>query len=139
MIPNAARAVIVLLGCGTALLSVGCAPAVSVAPPPINIAEYDLACGSTATGYPAHVILLHNLQRMLDPNLAGDARLSSFNLVERLGEGRQEVLTCLGFVLEDPGAPAELRRRVTDYLLVRHEQVLIGISRGSSVEPGASQ
>ena len=117
MILIRARAAIGLLGCGTALLSVGCAQAVT--PPPINITEYELACGSAATGYPVHVILLYNLQRTLDPDLAEHARLSSFCLVGRLREDRQEVRTCLALVLEDHGAPVELRRRVADYLLAR--------------------
>jgi len=139
MILNRARAAILLLGCGTALLSVGCATEMSLAPIPINISEQELAHSSTATSYPSYMILLYNLQRTLDPDLAENARLSSFCLVERLGEDRQEVLTCLAVVLEDNGATVELRRRVADYLLVRDEQVRIGISPGSSVQRGASR
>ncbi len=136
---NIARATIGLLGCLAAMLSLGCAPAMSVGHPPVNITEYELACDNAATSYPACTILLHNLQRTLNPNLAQDARLSSFYLVEELGEGSQEVLTCLAFVPDDDSAPAELRRRVTQYLLAQHEEVLAGMSPGSSVEPGTSR
>jgi hypothetical protein len=71
--------------------------------------------------------------------LSEDARLSSFCLVEQLGEDSQEVLTCLAFVMEDKGVLVELRRKVADYLLVRHEEMLVGISPGSPVEPGSSR
>lgn len=136
---NLARAAIVLLAWAAALLSIGCAPTTPVALPPINITEYELTCDSEATSYPDCTILLHNLRRTLDPKLAQDARLSSFFLVEQLGEDSQEVLTCLAFVLDDHGSPVELRRRVADYLLVRHEEMLAGISPGSPVEPRASR
>ena len=139
MILNHARADIVLLAWVAALLSVGCAPTTPVAFPPINITEYELACDSAATSYPDGTILLYNLRRTLDPHLAQDARLSSFRLVEQLGEDSQEVPTYLAFVLEDPGSPVELRRRVAGYLLVRREEVVIGISPGSPVEARASR
>ena len=139
MIIDHTRVTIVLLAWAAALLSVGCAPATSVALPPINITEYELACDSAATSYPDYTVLLHNLRRTLDPELAEDARLSSFCLVEQLGQDSQEVLTCLAFVLDDHGSPVELRRIVADYLLVRHEKVVIGISPDSPVEARASR
>ena len=139
MILDHTRVTIVLLAWAAALLSVGCAPTTPVAFPPINITEYELACDSAATSYLDYTILLHNLRRTLDPKLAENARLSSFRLVEQLGEDSQEVLTCLAFVMEDKGVPVELRRRVADYLLVRHEEVVMGMSPAPSVEPRASR
>ena len=140
MILIPARATIVLLGCATAMLSVGCSPAMSVAPPPSTCSECELAQDSTTISYPVYVVLLHNLQRTLDPDLAENARLSSFCLVERLGEDWQELLVAsLAFVVNDRGAPVELRRRAADYLLARKGDVPTSIALGSSVEPGASR
>jgi len=140
MILNHARVTIVLLAWAAALLSIGCAPTTPVALPPINITEYELARDSAAISYPANTILLHNLQRTLSPNLPEDARLSSFRLVEKMGDDSQYVPICLALVLEDKGAPDELRRRVADYLQMRrNEGALVGISPGSRDEPGASR
>ena len=130
------RAAIVLLGCGTALLSVGCQPAMSVARPPINITDYELACSSTATSYPVYTVLLRNLQRTLDPDLAENARLSSFELVERLGKDMREWRTCLDSLLEGDGVPAELRRRVAHYLLTLRWEELVDTALGSLFESG---
>jgi len=125
MIRDHTRATIVMLACGTAMLSAGCVTL--VAPPPINITEYELVCGNADGSYPDRTVLLHNLQRTLDPNLAEDARLSSFSLVEQLGEASQEVLICMAFVMEDKGVPVELRRRVADYLVLRHRRSTVSI------------
>lgn len=140
MIRNNTRSAIVLLAWAAALLlSVGCAPTTTVALPPINITEYELARGSAANSYPDCTILLHNLRRTLDPHLAQDARLSSLGLVEQLGKDNQEVPICLAFVLDDPESPVELRKRVADYLLAHHKETLAGMSPGSPVEVRASR
>jgi|GEM_PF-6927421 len=137
MILKHVKAAVWMMVGGAVLLSSGCALGAPVERPPLSITEYEVTRGGATGGYPVYVILLHNLQRTLDPNLTPDARISSFRLVKHLGEDKPEVRTCLASVLEDHSAPVELRQAVADFLLVRLGGTLLGVSRASPAEAGA--
>lgn len=103
--------------CAAALAAIagGCAPA---APPlPASISEYEKVQKTNPQAYSTHVILLHNMQRVLDVELPSGERVSSFGLVAVLGEEDPNVRKQVAAVLADPKAPLELQQAVLAFLL----------------------
>ncbi|HUU60068.1 MAG TPA: hypothetical protein VMZ50_11025, partial [Phycisphaerae bacterium] len=55
--------------------------------PPVSIDEYESRTQRPADSYSAYVIRVHNLQRVLDPDLRVGERIESLRLVNRLRPG----------------------------------------------------
>lgn len=104
-----------LLLAGLSLGSAGCGSR----PPdvPASPAEYDRLRSGGGITYPAHTVLLYNLQRVLDPDVPLPARMTSLELVERLGGQELPVQQELADVLSIESTPPELRRAVLGILL----------------------
>ncbi len=113
--------------CGLLLAAVmagGCAQ--PVPPPPRTVAEYDHFVRSGAGGYPRQTILLHNLQRVLDKEIATDARIESLRVIDKVGGEEPIVLDQLAVVLGDSGNPPQLHAAVLDFLLKKDYPELAG-------------
>ena len=118
MTSNHATAILTLLSCAAALSATGCTSTRPVATPPASLEEYDGGPTATDGTFPAHTVLLYNLQRTLDPDLTEEARLSSLALVDRLGWDRPEVLGYLAAIPANSDSPPRLRRQVAHMLAV---------------------
>jgi hypothetical protein len=97
------------------LLAAGCvAPAPSI---PANMPSYDLLQRSDPQAYTQHVILLHNLQRMMDQDLTPADRAASLELVVFLGGDDAGIRSQLATMLQDPKTPPEVTRGALNFLL----------------------
>jgi len=101
-----------------ALLASGC-EIHRVTAPPSSLSEYEEAKAASKHPYPDRTIVLHNLQRVLDPQLGETERVESLRLVSRLGEGDAGVRDQLAGLLTDEQCPEALRGTVLELLLKR--------------------
>jgi len=106
----------VFLTCAVlAALAGGCEP--PGARVPVSLAEYSRPAEPGRTRYPDQTVLLHNLQRVLNADLAGEARLQSLELVVHLGGEDAEVRSSLATALGEEDAPAAVQEAVLAFLL----------------------
>ncbi len=87
--------------------------------PPVTVAQYERGSGDERTGYPDRTVLLHNLQRAMDPDLETHQRIDSLRLAGRLGGGNPEVLNQLAAALSAEDCPDSLRDELLGFLLRR--------------------
>ena len=85
--------------------------------PPTSVEQYEAAVAKGRGAYPRYVVRVHNLQRVLDPDLAADKRAASLRLVNVLGPGGIDARKPLAMLLADPKTPPPLQRALLAYLL----------------------
>jgi len=85
--------------------------------PPVSIDEYESRTQRPADSYSAYVIRVHNLQRVLDPDLRVGERIESLRLVNRLRPGDATARKQFATLLVDPQTPGGLRDAILEYLL----------------------
>jgi len=88
-----------------------------VTPPPASLREYEQAQAASTHPYPDRTIVLHNVRRVLDPQLGESERVESLGVVARLGQGNAEVQDQIATLLTDDSCPEALRSGVADILL----------------------
>ncbi len=86
-------------------------------PPPASPEEYRDMQALRRASYPRQTILLFNLQRVLDRDLAAPARAASMKIVAELGGEDPLVLEQLAAVLGDERTPQSLRDEILTFLL----------------------
>lgn len=106
------------LSVSAAIFLAGC-EAHQVAPPPVTLEQYNNPGRAKEDRYPPHTVVLHNLQRVLDPALGEQERLASLRLVVQLSGGDESVTGQLAGILTDDSQPAALREGVLALLLRR--------------------
>jgi len=90
-----------------------------VAPPPVSIQEYEDSKSAPTRPYPDRTVVLHNLRRVLDPELGQQERVESLRLVSHVGQDEPEVHDQLAAVLTDEQCSEALRAAVLDLLMKR--------------------
>ena len=76
--------------------------------PPKTTSEWESMPREGPGCYPLRTVVLYNLQRTFDPNLAENCRLSSLHLVDLIGGGEPEVREGLVLLRDEPDIPAEI-------------------------------
>jgi len=99
------------------MLAAGCAQ--PPPPPPHSLAEYEQMRVSNPRGYPQKTIVMNNLQRVLNPDMATADRVESLRLVLHLGAEDEQVRDSLSAILTEPNSPYELHRTVLTFLLAK--------------------
>ena len=94
--------------------------------PPTSVKQYEAAVAKGRGAYPRYVVRLHNLQRVLDPDLDADKRAASLRLVNLLGPGGIDARRPLAMLLADPKTPPGLQRALLHYLL-KADQAGLGV------------
>ncbi|MGB2822297.1 MAG: hypothetical protein WBF17_15030 [Phycisphaerae bacterium] len=94
-----------------ALLACGC-EIHPVTPPPSSLTEYEESKAGSKHPYPDRTVVLHNLKRVLDPQLGQTERLESLRLVSRIGEDDPEVQDQLAGLLADENCSEAMRAEV---------------------------
>lgn len=85
---------------------------------PANVKAYEAARAKRGQeAYPAHVVRIYNLQRVLDPRLSVDERTESLKVVNLLGPGQVDARSQLAALLAEPKIPGSLQRALLEYLL----------------------
>ncbi|HOF17853.1 MAG TPA: hypothetical protein PK082_03005 [Phycisphaerae bacterium] len=85
--------------------------------PPASQAEYEKMLRSNPQAYPRQTIVLFNLRRVMDGELAPTARLNSLQLADQLGGDDPQVRAQIASVLAQPQTSPEFREAVLTYLL----------------------
>ncbi len=102
----------------------GCGPASSDLP--ADMQAYEALQRSGGQAYSQHVILLHNLQRVLDGDLKPAQRTASLEVVVFLGGDAPGIRSQLASMLRDPAAPPEVRQGILSFLLRKDYPDLAG-------------
>lgn len=115
----------------------GCAEPVRQRPP-----ETVGAIGAAASAedaFPTYTVILHNVQRVLDRDLADSERLASLELVDRVDGAGSAQLARLATVLSRPDDSSAVRLAVLDLLVRRsHPGLAPHVVRGLQSEPDAA-
>ncbi len=111
---TAAQTVALLLGGVCCALVGGCAPS---EPPDAHTAADAAAAADPMAGYPKRTVVLLNLQRVLDEELAPEQRAESMKLIAELGVDDPQVRNQLAGLLAREDCPPELRAKVLGFLL----------------------
>jgi hypothetical protein len=99
-----------------ALLVCGC-DLHQVSPVPVTIKQYDEMKAASSQAYPPRTVALHNLQRVLDPQIPEPQRIESLRLVTQLGQDDADIRGQLAGILSDPTTSDTLRQAVLEVLL----------------------
>ncbi len=102
---------------------VGC-EARQISLPPVTVEQYDASLSDIAADYPPRTVVLHNLRRVLDPQLSDQERVASLNLVKRLDQADPTVRAQLAGILADEANGESLRLAVLEMLLGRDDPAL---------------
>ena len=106
-----------LTGLAVVFLACGC-EVHRVEPPPVSIQQYDKAL-SAPNPYPARTVALHNLRRVLDPDLGESERVASLQLVSHVGQNDPGVDAQLAGLLAADDLSEPLRQAVLELLVQR--------------------
>ncbi|MFP4353510.1 MAG: hypothetical protein ACLFUJ_00185 [Phycisphaerae bacterium] len=115
----------ILLSAFAAALVVGCVGQPYPAPPR-TVRQLQADQRRRAGGYPAHTVLLHNAQRVLDPALPTAGRVESVEVLKAMTVNQREILAQLASLLEDEKTPDPLRKAVLDLLISQDYPGLAG-------------
>ncbi|HUS48296.1 MAG TPA: hypothetical protein VNA25_27490 [Phycisphaerae bacterium] len=107
---------------------------------PVTVKQYEAAKASDRNSFPAYVVRVHNLSRVLDGQLGPAERTESLRLVMQLGADDPKTLDALGALLVDTKTPPSLRDLVTEQLLKNNRPGLSAqaIRSLAKVPPGSS-
>jgi hypothetical protein len=93
---------------------------------PSTVAEYEAIQKTDPQKYSQQVLLLHNVSRVLDPDLRTADRVASLELAVKLGGDDAKVRADLAGVLTDPRTPPEVHQAVLTFLLKKDHPDLAG-------------
>lgn len=114
--PTAKVKALVAAGLAAALLVCGC-ELHQITPVPTTVKQYDEMKAASSQAYPPRTVALHNLQRVLDPQLPEAQRVESLKLVTQLGQDDADIRGQLASLLSDPKTSDTLRQAVLEILL----------------------
>jgi hypothetical protein len=86
---------------------------------PVTVEEYDASRGPDVKTVAPQSVRLHNIRRILDPDLPVAQRMASLRLVEKLGPDDPSLLEALKAVAADPKTPAELQQAASQHVLLK--------------------
>lgn len=107
-----------------ALIACGCQP--PPGHPPQNVAEILWRRDRDDQRFTHRMIALHNVNRVLSPDVAADDRLASLAVVEGLGALASEAPPALATALSEPATPREVRLAILAYLVKQGYPGLVG-------------
>jgi hypothetical protein len=114
--PRAKVKALVAAALAAALLVGGC-ELHQATPVPITVKQYDEMKAASPQAYPPRTVALHNLQRVLDPQLPEPQRVESLRLVTQLGQDDPDIRGQLAGLLSDPASSDALRQAALEVLL----------------------
>jgi len=97
-----------------ALAAAGCAPL--PARPAQTVSELEWQHREGKQEFTAHMIVLHNVRRVLSADLPPGERIESLRVVEQLKAPQAETYPALAPVLAEPGTPQPVRHAVLGFL-----------------------
>jgi hypothetical protein len=97
----------------------GCTPDCGCACPPVSVHDYEQMEKLTPECFSPGVIIMHNIQRLLDKDLAVPARVESLALLDRLCDKEEDYLSQIASVLDQPSCPPQVTKATLELLLKR--------------------
>ncbi|MFB3894381.1 MAG: hypothetical protein ACE15C_20445 [Phycisphaerae bacterium] len=86
-------------------------------PPPSTMAQYEQLQRTNPQAYSQYVVINHNLQRVLDPEVKPAQRVDSLQVVTALAGDDVEIRKKLAALMSDPKTPQEVQAAILTFLL----------------------